>query len=538
MNKFDLVDAANKVYSKAEEIYKGSEINIDTLSSVIDKFFSDVYSEKQLQDLKDFFVEQEEIFYEMEDADEIKTEGYWEDREAEKCYSCKNIIPEGEKYIIDGQQYCLDCKGDAEEKLMSELNKIDKDYKCFEMSSMSGMLDQNKYSLQEPFKPSDDNWVGKMKDTNGTFFDLYQVGNKFYDVLGNEIDKSIVIDHINKSKKTESYSELPQMEIYEMIQTARNIDNQDKETNIKETIEAIKCDYPEINEEELAEYVKLKADEIYAGEYDESKKVVTESNEITIPGLTSYENIADTFKNYRAFVSNFEPIIIVKINRQYYVYKLDARDSQDYKYQTDSKDNIEGWLYGAVQANNKIFKDITRESKEVKTESTEYQFIVGLSNRTVKELIELGEHYDKYVKKVVDDEAGIFEYTDNKDEAERFGEKYDANYIAGKLKEISEFKSVVVLPVLSTLQESLPVNELLNNLSTIQTGIQKETGCFVTIDVDRNSIQFTVKGNSQQLIKMLTWERELNKTLELFDYAIQKPIIREDNRYVYNIVEK
>lgn len=442
MNKFDLVDAASKVYQKAEEIYKDSEINSDTLDRVIDKFFSKKYSEKQLNSIREYFKEQEEIFAEMEDAD---LEEARINRKLHKGDTFKNpngvictIIDVDENHLLDGEPQVT--------------YKIGKDYKCFKMSSVSGMLDQNKYTLQESFKPSDDNWVGKMKDTNGTFFDLYQAGNKFYDVLGNEIDKSIVIDYINKSKKTESYSELPQMEIYEMIQTARNIDNQDKETNIKETIEAIKCDYPEINEEELAEYVKLKADEIYAGEYDESKKVITESNEITIPGLTNYENIADTFKNYRAFAANFEPVVIVKINRQYYVYKTDAESSQDYKYQTSDKENMEGWLYGAVMANNGIFKDITRENRELKSESTNHSFVIALSKKSAIELILQGESYDVYVKDVNNDD---YTFTSDIKEAKRFDSKSEANTVSGDIKNSknSEYRSVVVIPYESITED-------------------------------------------------------------------------------------
>ena len=106
----------------------------------------------------------------------------------------------------------------------------------------------------------------------------------------------------------------------------------------------------------------------------ESKKITESSDEeITIPGLTSYKNIANKFKNYRAFAANFEPVIIVKINREYYVYKTTAQDSQDYSYQTNSESNIEGWLYGMVQANNHIFKALGesfKKSKKTESESS------------------------------------------------------------------------------------------------------------------------------------------------------------------------
>ena len=54
-----------------------------------------------------------------------------------------------------------------------------------------------------------------------------------------------------------------QMVIYEMIQLGKRLDNQDKETNIKETFNAIKEEYPDINEKEIKDYITKKVEEIY-----------------------------------------------------------------------------------------------------------------------------------------------------------------------------------------------------------------------------------------------------------------------------------
>ena len=43
-----------------------------------------------------------------------------------------------------------------------------------------------------------------MKDTNGTFFDVYQHGDKFLDVLGNELSKEEVANYVKKYNKSES----------------------------------------------------------------------------------------------------------------------------------------------------------------------------------------------------------------------------------------------------------------------------------------------------------------------------------------------
>ena len=57
--KFNIEDAAAKVQQEAEEHYKGSEINADTLDRVARRFFSLEYTEDQLDELQKYFEEQE-----------------------------------------------------------------------------------------------------------------------------------------------------------------------------------------------------------------------------------------------------------------------------------------------------------------------------------------------------------------------------------------------------------------------------------------------------------------------------------------------
>lgn len=76
--------------------------------------------------------------------------------------------------------------------------------------------------------------------------------------------------------------------------------------------------------------------------------------------LEDNENIGESFSGYKAFLNNFEPIIIKKspYDKRYYIYKKDSKDDSDYIYNTDSKDNIEGWLQGMIMANNHRVKNI------------------------------------------------------------------------------------------------------------------------------------------------------------------------------------
>ena len=57
--EFNIEDAAAKVQQEAEEHYKGSEINADTLDKVARRFFSLEYTEDQLDELQKYFEEQE-----------------------------------------------------------------------------------------------------------------------------------------------------------------------------------------------------------------------------------------------------------------------------------------------------------------------------------------------------------------------------------------------------------------------------------------------------------------------------------------------
>ena len=100
----------------------------------------------------------------------------------------------------------------------------------------------------------------------------------------------------------------------------------------------------------------------HLGEEKEESKEIVEDTKLTIQGLTNTKNLADQFQNYKAFESSFGPVVIVKINNEFLVFKADATNYDQYIYHTSSKDNIEGWLYGAVQAKNNIFK--TESKKE------------------------------------------------------------------------------------------------------------------------------------------------------------------------------
>ena len=100
------------------------------------------------------------------------------------------------------------------------------------------------------------------------------------------------------------------------------------------------------------------------------EEVNESADDFEIKGLNgNAKDVTNEFKNAQAYLGNLSPIKIFKIDKDYVVYKNTAKDYSDWVYSSDSKDNIEGWLYGAVQAKNKIV-----ESEEIdEAEKLEYK---------------------------------------------------------------------------------------------------------------------------------------------------------------------
>ena len=114
----------------------------------------------------------------------------------------------------------------------------------------------------------------------------------------------------------------------------------------------------------------------------ESKKI-TES-ESSLDG----KDVTNDFQMMKAFTSNFGPVKIIKnsYDKNYYIYKADETDSKNYIDFSKNKDYIEGWLSGAIKANNKIINSVT--------ESVEGQDILTTLKQRKNAIIRLITKYD------------------------------------------------------------------------------------------------------------------------------------------------
>ena len=81
-------------------------------------------------------------------------------------------------------------------------------------------------------------------------------------------------------------------------------------------------------------------------------------------GVFTKKQMGAIHDNLRAYLANFGYLKIVKADysRGFYVYTDEQRaESGSYTQYCYSFDYLNGWLYGAVQAANKIMKPINKE---------------------------------------------------------------------------------------------------------------------------------------------------------------------------------
>lgn len=113
-----------------------------------------------------------------------------------------------------------------------------------------------------------------------------------------------------------------------------------------------------------------------------SKKL---NESLNIKGLENFDNIASTFEYYSAYEANFKPLIIIKMDKTYYIYKSDAKSYNDYIDYSNSKDYIEGWLHGAVKVKNKVVED--KLFNETIEEETKLQDSNHKDDKSLREVI-------------------------------------------------------------------------------------------------------------------------------------------------------
>ena len=170
-------------------------------------------------------------------------------------------------------------------------------------------------------------------------------------------------DNLDESKQLNEESTLGKT--LEVIYTDK--DGEEKTTHFK-------CDKEyELDGEQIREAIKSSNNDIVDIIKINESKCLTEDDdheedeEVEKEETLDGKDVTNTFKNYKAFEANFGPIKIVKnsYDKNYKVYRVNEEDADNYIYYSNDKDNIEGWLYGAVQAANGKFNKLKNKNEAV-----------------------------------------------------------------------------------------------------------------------------------------------------------------------------
>ena len=171
-------------------------------------------------------------------------------------------------------------------------------------------------------------------------------------------------------------------EVYEMAEEMYNGSEINSDTLHSVMIMYFMDDFTADEMDQIDEYFK-EQDRMFFAMYGKNKKV-TEATDSTMDG----KDVTNDFQMMKAFTSNFGPVKIIKnsYDKNYYIYKADETDSKNYIDFSKNKDYIEGWLSGAIKANNKIINSVT--------ESVEGQDILTTLKQRKNAIIRLITKYD------------------------------------------------------------------------------------------------------------------------------------------------
>lgn len=410
--KFNLEDAASEVYEKAESMYKGSEITTDILDSIIDKYFSKKYSPRQLQTIKDYFKEQEEIFYSMYNDDNEITED-------KKITESTDSTMDG-KDVTNEFQFIKAFQSNFEPIKVIK-NSYDKNYYIYR----AGETNTNNYLDFSKSKDYIEGWLrGAVKAKNN--------------VLSSKTES------LQEAKSKQSLDDIARYLLDWDGYYEENFEEWDSEWDfVKDLTEDIQENFHLNNED--AQTVARKMYKMLQSKLEE------DVHKQRIPA----NELPDFCYSYNETTG--EIIVIKKGVEGYYPSNIKLDDTltgNERKQQAEELIKEQNEILGVtddqrlqMELNSMFGWDDTKTENKKLNESAQ-QFIIGLTNKTIKELVN-NEIYDSYVKDIRDSDNvyGIeVDLTDNKEEALRFDNKTDAEIAASEIEKVQDiFETILVI---------------------------------------------------------------------------------------------
>lgn len=411
-SKFDLEQAAGEVYEKAEQIYKGSEINQDTLTGVLHRFFKDTFTTRQLQALEDYFEEQEKIFYDMYG-------GEGDLQENKKITEATDSTMDGKDVTNDFQMMKAFTSNFGPVKVIK--NSYDKNYYIYRADETN----TNNYLDFSKSKDYIEGWLsGAIKAKNNVI--------------------SSKTESLQEAKSKQSLDDIARYLLDWDGYYEENFEEWDSEWDfVKDLTEDIQENFHLNNED--AQTVARKMYKMLQSKLEE------DVHKQRIPA----NELPDFCYSYNETTG--EIIVIKKGVEGYYPSNIKLDDTltgNERKQQAEELIKEQNEILGVtddqrlqMELNSMFGWDDTKTENKKLNESAQ-QFIIGLTNKTIKELVN-NEIYDSYVKDIRDSDNvyGIeVDLTDNKEEALRFDNKTDAEIAASEIEQIQDtFQTVIVI---------------------------------------------------------------------------------------------
>lgn len=203
MAKFNLEDAMDQVYSKAEEMYKNSEITSDIIESIANRYFSKKYSPRQIELIVDYYKEQEAIY------DEMLPDDYYVE-EDEEVFEEMKCLKEDENVTLESILNNID-------NLKSQYNDNEGISKC-----LDEIKTQIKKCLKEDTKTLEE-------DTKNDLVRDLNIADKIISLLQDKFNV-VVTGGITLSGIYEFKVVGPVMEIINVMEYMKEMENKYKDT--------------------------------------------------------------------------------------------------------------------------------------------------------------------------------------------------------------------------------------------------------------------------------------------------------------------
>ena len=382
-NNFDEVTTLDVLQTAAKD-YKELYENKKLTEDVEEKDIRSMLLNKANEELVDEYDYDEEVFNNMTDEEKL-SEWFGHLYNDEIIDLCKEIgidtyngnLQLSDDHVINDIVQGLDDDKTIDEMLYGEdvtiaLNNFEED--CKELDEK--VYTDGRMGRHIVIKPTLQNIINyntikeQYKETQDDFI-KNQI--EYYNNYKTEMDES----KLKETKKTKGslLEEIDNaLDISEIEAIGKKFKNEIDRKTIQDEIDSIEMEYDNVYEmdtdSEEYENILNELKSCILSDFSGEEELLNESKKVT---ESNVENVASEFNLYKAFVANFGEIYICKspYDKMYYIFKneKDAENGENYIDFANNEDYIQGWLSGAIKANNGVLKGLQESKSKLQEDS-------------------------------------------------------------------------------------------------------------------------------------------------------------------------